>query len=57
MLSSDSKSFKQLIYMENTEKTINTLKTWSDPELTILSVKNDTLGDALAGGDATTLVT
>jgi hypothetical protein len=41
--------------MENSEKTIihTVKKTWSDPEITILSVKDDTLGGGATSPDAT----
>ena len=42
--------------MENSEKTIiySVKTTWSDPEITILSVKEDTLGGGGASPDAST---
>lgn len=39
----------------NSNTVPSTKKTWSDPQLTILSVKSDTLGGGAAAGDATTL--
>lgn len=42
--------------MQHSENNITTTakKTWSDPAITILSVKNDTLGGGSSTGDAST---
>lgn len=42
--------------MQHPENNITTTakKTWSDPAITILSVKNDTLGGGATTADATT---
>ncbi len=49
-------SLKQSFSMQHPENNITTTakKTWSDPAITILSVKNDTLGGGATTADATT---